>query len=237
MLRTARANFSTPAARIERELGLASLPGGRHEGLGTHNRIVPLGGGYLELLGVADQQEAEASDFGRGLLDHLERDGDGLLGWVVAVDDAGAVARRLGTTVTTIWRSGLSARLTGLAEAMREPFCRSSSAATLASPTREPMATRGASPGSSCRATRHDWNDGSTTGSCRCASCQARPPCAQSASATGRSPVPDGQAGEGDRMASLSPRGGGRRGSGRHLGPVALAEPRDDSLAVTLAAG
>lgn len=29
--------------RIERELGLASLPGGRHEGLGTHNRIVPLG--------------------------------------------------------------------------------------------------------------------------------------------------------------------------------------------------
>jgi hypothetical protein len=108
--------------RIERELGLASLPGGRHEGLGTHNRIVPLGGGYLELLGVADQQAAESSDFGRGLLDHLERGGDGLLGWAVAVDDAAAVARRLGTVVTTIRRSGLSARLTGLAEAMREPF-------------------------------------------------------------------------------------------------------------------
>ena len=115
-------NLEGAVGRIERELGLASLPGGRHEGLGTHNRIVPLGGGYLELLGVADQQEAEASDFGRGLLDHLERGGDGLLGWVVAVDDVAAVARRLGTAVTTIRRSGLSARLTGLAEAMREPF-------------------------------------------------------------------------------------------------------------------
>ena len=110
------------AARIERDLGLTSLPGGRHEGLGTQNRIVPLGGGYLELLGVADREEAEASDFGRGLLYRLEHDGDGLLGWVVAVEDAAAVARRLGTAVTTIRRSGLSARLTGLAEAMREPF-------------------------------------------------------------------------------------------------------------------
>lgn len=115
-------DLESAAGRIERELGLASLPGGRHEGLGTHNRIVPLGGGYLELLAVADQQEAEASDFGRALLDHLDRDGDGLLGWVVAVDDAATVARRLGTAVTTIRRSGLSARLTGLAEAMREPF-------------------------------------------------------------------------------------------------------------------
>lgn len=115
-------DLDAAAARIERELGLASLPGGRHEGLGTHNRIVPLGGGYLELLAIADQQEAAASDSGRGLLDRLERDGDGLLGWVVAVDDAAAVARRLGTGVTTIRRSGLSARLTGLAEAMREPF-------------------------------------------------------------------------------------------------------------------
>ena len=115
-------DLEAAAGRIERELGLASLPGGRHEGLGTHNRIVPLGGGYLELLAVADQQEAEASDFGRGLLARLEHGGDGLLGWVVAVDDATAVARRLGTAVTTIRRSGLSARLTGLAEAMREPF-------------------------------------------------------------------------------------------------------------------
>jgi hypothetical protein len=77
---------------------------------------------YLELLAVADPAEAAGSDFGRGLLARLAQDGDGLLGWVVAVDDVDSVARRLGTTITTIRRAGLSARLTALAEAMREPF-------------------------------------------------------------------------------------------------------------------
>src|SRR5215207_4318434 len=118
----ATVDLDSAAAHVERELGLVARPGGRHEGLGTHNRIVPLGGGYLELLAVADQEEAASSDFGRGLLARLAQDGDGLLGWVVAVDDVDPVAQRLRTTVTTIRRAGLSAHLTGLAEAMREPF-------------------------------------------------------------------------------------------------------------------
>jgi hypothetical protein len=118
----AAVDLHAAAARIESELGLVVRPGGRHEGLGTHNRIVPLGGGYLELLAVADPQEAASSDFGRGLVERLAHSGDGLLGWVVAVDDVDRVVRRLGTTITTIRRAGLSARLTGLAEAMREPF-------------------------------------------------------------------------------------------------------------------
>jgi Glyoxalase-like domain len=105
----AAADLDEAAARIERELGLAVHGGGRHEGLGTHNRIVPLGGGYLELLAIADPDEAAGSDLGRAL---LARDGDGLCGWAVAVDDVEPVARRLGTPVTTISRSGLSARLT-----------------------------------------------------------------------------------------------------------------------------
>jgi catechol 2,3-dioxygenase-like lactoylglutathione lyase family enzyme len=117
----AAADLEAAASRLESELGLRATSGGRHEGLGTHNRIVPLGGGYLELLAVADPEEAAGSDFGRGLLARLAQDGDGLLGWVVAVDDIAAVARRLGTAITTIRRAGLSARLTGLAEAMREP--------------------------------------------------------------------------------------------------------------------
>jgi hypothetical protein len=115
------ADLEAAAARVERELGLAVRGGGRHEGHGTENRIVPLGGGYLELVGVADGDEAAGSDFGRGVLDRLARDGDGLLGWVVAVEDVDAVARRLGTSITTLRRAGLSARLTGVAEAMREP--------------------------------------------------------------------------------------------------------------------
>jgi hypothetical protein len=96
--------------------------GGRHEGIGTENRIVPLGGGYLELVAVADRDEAAGSDFGAGVLAHVAERGDGLLGWVVAVRDVEPVARRLGTTVTTIRRAGLSARVTGVAEAMLEPF-------------------------------------------------------------------------------------------------------------------
>jgi hypothetical protein len=118
----ATVDLDAAAARLQRELGLTARDGGRHEGLGTVNRIVPLGGGYLELLAVADAKEAASSEFGRGLVARLERAGDGLLGWVVAVDDVDSVARRLKTAITTITRSGFSARLTGLAEAMREPF-------------------------------------------------------------------------------------------------------------------
>ncbi len=110
------------AARIERELGLRAVPGGRHEGHGTHNVIVPLGGGYLELVGVADRQEAERSDFGHGVLERLTREGPGWVTWVVAVPDVDAIAARLGTPITTLRRAGLSARLTGVAEAMRDPF-------------------------------------------------------------------------------------------------------------------
>jgi catechol 2,3-dioxygenase-like lactoylglutathione lyase family enzyme len=118
----AAADLEAAASRLESELGLRATSGGRHEGLGTHNRIVPLGGGYLELLAVADPEEAASSDFGRGLLTRLAQDGDGLFAWVVAVDDIAAVARRLRTAITTIRRAGLSARLTGLPEAMREPI-------------------------------------------------------------------------------------------------------------------
>ena len=109
------------AERFAIELGLPAVPGGRHEGHGTHNVLVPLGGGYLEVLGVADEQEARASDFGRGLLARLERGGEGWLTWVVAVPDVDAVAARLGTPITTLRREGLSARLTGVAQAMAEP--------------------------------------------------------------------------------------------------------------------
>jgi hypothetical protein len=93
----ATVDLDAAAARLQRELGLTARDGGRHEGLGTVNRIVPLGGGYLELLAVADAKEAASSEFGRGLVARLERAGDGLLGWVVAVDDVDSVARRLGT--------------------------------------------------------------------------------------------------------------------------------------------
>lgn len=44
--------------------GLASVPGGRHPGHGTANRIVPLGDTYIELVAVVDTVEADTSSFG-----------------------------------------------------------------------------------------------------------------------------------------------------------------------------
>ena len=117
----AATDLDAAAARIERELGLTARPGGRHEGHGTHNRIVPRWR-LSRVAGSGRSEEAANSDFGRGPLSRLARGGEGPIAWVVAVEDAWDVARRLGTTVTTISREGLSARLTGVAEAMQEPF-------------------------------------------------------------------------------------------------------------------
>ena len=115
-------DLDAAAARMQTELGLTVVGGGRHEGLGTHNKIVPLGDGYLELLAVADHDQATSSDLGAALLARLDAVGDGLLGWAVTVDDVDPVAARLGIEVTTIARQGLTARLTGVAEAMRDPY-------------------------------------------------------------------------------------------------------------------
>lgn len=75
------ADLDRAAARMEAELGLTAAPGGRHEGLGTHNRIVPLAdGSFVELLAVADPEEAARSPIGAALQAALAR-GDGWLGW------------------------------------------------------------------------------------------------------------------------------------------------------------
>jgi hypothetical protein len=105
----------------ERE-GLASVPGGRHEGWGTANRIVPLGDSYLELIAVVDADEAEGSHFGRAVQKALAED-EPLVGWVLATDDIDAVAGRLDLEVESKSRdredgSTLSWRLAGLEAAM-----------------------------------------------------------------------------------------------------------------------
>src|SRR3954452_18761264 len=117
----ATADLDAAAGRIERDLALTVAGGGRHEGLGTHNRIVPLGEGYLELLAVADPEEAARSDLGRAVTGRIAAAGDGLMGWAGAVEDVAPVAARLGTAVSTISRPVLFSHLTGVAEAMAEP--------------------------------------------------------------------------------------------------------------------
>jgi hypothetical protein len=116
------ADLDLAAARVEAELGLSAVAGGHHEGLGTHNRIVPLhDGSYIELLAVADPDEAEGSAIGAALQAAIAR-GQGLLGWAVAVEDLAPIAARLGTPITGVRRQGLSARLTGVQESLAEPF-------------------------------------------------------------------------------------------------------------------
>ncbi len=117
----AAGDLDSAAAGVRSELGLSAVRGGRHEGHGTHNRIVALGGGYLELLAIADPSEAAASPIGSALLARLAESGDGLFAWAVAVDDVGPVAERLGSVVSTIAREGLTARLVGVEEALRKP--------------------------------------------------------------------------------------------------------------------
>jgi len=117
----ATVDLDATAARLESDLGLESVGGGRHEGHGTHNRIVPLGGGYLELMAVADPVEASESPIGSSLQARLEEQGEGLFAWAVAVEDVAEVAARAGLSLTTVSRQGMTARLAGVADALTNP--------------------------------------------------------------------------------------------------------------------
>jgi hypothetical protein len=85
-------DLDAAAERLLREHGLGSVPGGRHAGWGTANRIVPLGPDYLELLAIVDQAEAATSMFGRWVAEAGVEEEDRLLGWCLRTDDVDAVA-------------------------------------------------------------------------------------------------------------------------------------------------
>ena len=74
------------AATLAEKLGLEATGGGRHDALGTFNRLVWLGDSYLELIGVFDRELAARSWLGPAVLAAIER-GGGLATWAVAVDD------------------------------------------------------------------------------------------------------------------------------------------------------
>jgi hypothetical protein len=115
------ADLDLTAMRLQAELGLVAIDGGRHEGLGTRLRIVPLeDGSFLALMAVADPEAAKHSALGAALQAAIARR-EGLLGWAVAVNDLEPVVQRLGTPISTVARPGETARLTGLAECLPEP--------------------------------------------------------------------------------------------------------------------
>jgi Glyoxalase-like domain len=99
--------------------GFEVAAGGAHEGIGTHNRIVPLGGDYVELLAILDPEMAAASPLGRLIAERIAR-GDGWMGWGVAVTDAAEQAERLGASQFSVRRRGVG-HIAGLTEALTEP--------------------------------------------------------------------------------------------------------------------
>ena len=118
-------DIETTAELLEERHGLGSVVGGRHEGLGTGNRIVPVGGAYIELMGIVDAEEAAAHPFGRWFADQIA-DGDRLLMWCIGTDDIDAVAERLALDIEEWTRATpdghtLSWRLAGLEIANEHP--------------------------------------------------------------------------------------------------------------------
>lgn len=105
--------------------GLASIPGGRHEGHGTANRIVPLGDDYIELMAVVDDDEAAGSPMGRWI-SSATTDGDHLLAVCLRTDDIDGVAAAHDLAATPMTRRRpdgmvLAWRLAGLDVAIAEP--------------------------------------------------------------------------------------------------------------------
>lgn len=76
------------------ELGFVVLDGGHHPGVGTANRVIPIGAAYLELLGVIDESQAVASAYGRSLIERTAA-GDRLVRWSLRTDRIEDVAGRL----------------------------------------------------------------------------------------------------------------------------------------------
>ena len=109
----ATADLDRACIRLKAEYGLDSVEGGRHDGIGTHNRLVPLGADYVEVLAIADAGRDRRVAARTTLAERIEQ-GDGLIGWAIAVEDVAAVAARLGTDVIEVVRGGQTGRLTGM---------------------------------------------------------------------------------------------------------------------------
>jgi len=82
-------------AQLLERFGLSSIPGGRHAGHGTGNRVVPLGADYLELMAVVDPVEAAQSPLGRWATAHTI-DGLAPAALCLRTDDIDSIAARLG---------------------------------------------------------------------------------------------------------------------------------------------
>jgi hypothetical protein len=85
------------ATELEDALGIAATGGGRHDSLGTRNRIAWLAdGSYLELIGVENPDLARNHPVGAAALRTINEHGAGLATYALRVDDLESVVATLG---------------------------------------------------------------------------------------------------------------------------------------------
>lgn len=78
---------------LARSIGLVCTGGGRHEAMGTYNRLAFLGDSYIELIGVFDRSlvvSSTAFAVGNAALAVLEAGAEGLATYALASDDVAA---------------------------------------------------------------------------------------------------------------------------------------------------
>ena len=76
------------ATELESALGVTASGGGRHDGMGTRNRIAWLAdGSYLELIGVEDREAALRSPVGAAAVATLDAHGGGLATYALRDDE------------------------------------------------------------------------------------------------------------------------------------------------------
>lgn len=78
-------DLDAAAATLTAATGIAVAGGGRHEALGTVNRLAWLGDSYVELVAVQDPERGRTSWFGRAILESPR--GGSLATWAVRTDD------------------------------------------------------------------------------------------------------------------------------------------------------
>jgi hypothetical protein len=85
---------SDAGAVAYRHLGFTVHVGGRHT-IGTQNSVVPLQRGYLEVLSIYDEASARRSPRRRAIVEYIEREAGGLIGFALRTDTMEADVERL----------------------------------------------------------------------------------------------------------------------------------------------
>ncbi|MCV7229421.1 VOC family protein [Mycolicibacterium komossense] len=104
-------NLAAAKESFRTVLGLTAIGGGRHDGVGTENLIIPLQGSYLELVTVVDRDLAEQNPFGR-LVSYALRHQLILAGWAVEIGGRNTS----GLTHQRLTRAGVAVDLYGVEE-------------------------------------------------------------------------------------------------------------------------